>query len=289
MTNKIKIAILDMYNGEPNQGMRCIQDIVQGFDRQAIAQVFDVRAKLEVPDLSHDIYISTGGPGNPTEGDGVWDQQYYQLIHDLWNWNQSGRQPRKFVFFICHSFQMACRLFGVGEVTERKSQSFGVFPIHKTEAGLSEPLFEKLDDPFYGADFRDYQVIAPLQERLHDLDANILALEKIRPHVALERAMMAIRFSDEFFGVQFHPEADAEGMLKHFSDENRKAKIIETHGIEKYNQIIQDLKNPKRIERTHDTLLPGFIATAIEALENGTVFNNEKMKNEEIEVSKINS
>ena len=29
----IKIAILDMYNGEPNQGMRCIIDIVNRFNQ----------------------------------------------------------------------------------------------------------------------------------------------------------------------------------------------------------------------------------------------------------------
>ena len=28
----IKVAILDMYNGEPNQGMRCIIDIINRFN-----------------------------------------------------------------------------------------------------------------------------------------------------------------------------------------------------------------------------------------------------------------
>jgi GMP synthase-like glutamine amidotransferase len=47
------------------------------------------------------------------------------------------------------------------------------------------------------------------------LGVTILRLEKERPHVNLERAIMAIRFSKEVFGTQFHPEADGEGMLRY--------------------------------------------------------------------------
>lgn len=272
MNSKIKIALLDFNNGEPNQGMRCITNIAQQFENQANVQIFDVRAKTEIPTAEHDIYICSGGPGNPLDGDGTWDRQFYQLIHDLWNWNMQGNRPKKYVFFICHSFQMACHLFGVGEVTPRKSKSFGVFPIHKTPHGQTESLLSGLPDPFYGADFRDYQVISPQVDRLEDLESNILALEKIRPHVKLERAVMAIRFSDEFFGVQFHPEADAEGMLKHFANEERKAHVIENYGQEKFDQIIRDLKNPDRIELTQQMILPRFIANAIEQLKSEEVF-----------------
>lgn len=267
----IKIAILDLYNEEPNQGMRCIKNITEGFKDQAETAIFDVRAKEEIAGTDHDIYIFTGGPGNPLEGEENWEEPFYKLIHDLWNWNMSGRLPKKYAFFICHSFQMACHLFGVGEITKRKSKAFGVFPVHKTPAGQLEPLFSNLPNPFYGADFRDYQVISPMTERLEDLESSILALEKIRPHVDLERAIMAIRFSEEFFGVQFHPEADAEGMLQHFSLEVQKSSIIENHGEEKYRQIIQDLENPERIALTHKTLLPEFIKKAIKELQKASV------------------
>ncbi|MEI9933338.1 MAG: hypothetical protein WDM71_00415 [Ferruginibacter sp.] len=41
-----------------------------------------------------------------------------------------------------------------------------------------------------------------------------MAIEKERPHVALPRAIMAVRFNDYMIGFQFHPEADAVGMSK---------------------------------------------------------------------------
>jgi predicted membrane-bound spermidine synthase len=59
--------------------------------------------------------------------------------------------------------------------------------------------------------------------------------------------------------------------LVHFSDENRKTTIINKHGKEKYDQIIRDLKDPNRIELTHDTILPDFITNAINQLKEETI------------------
>ena len=59
--------------GMPNQGMRCINQIVSQYKHQLDVDIFDVRVTGEVPDLSYDLYISSGGPGNPLEGDGIWD------------------------------------------------------------------------------------------------------------------------------------------------------------------------------------------------------------------------
>ena len=99
------------------------------------------------------------------------------------------------------------------------------------------------------------------------MGAKILALEKIRPHVPLERALMAIRFSDEFFGVQFHPEADPDGMLDHFLSPERRKHIVETHSQEKYLRMIEHLNDPDKIGLTHDVVLPQFLNRAIRAVQ----------------------
>ncbi|MFK7776095.1 MAG: type 1 glutamine amidotransferase [Saprospiraceae bacterium] len=271
MEKNVRIAVLDLYNGEPNQGMRCIKEILTNYQEVAEVAVYDLRGKNELPDTGFDIFICSGGPGHPLEGDGVWDKRFYKLIYSLWLWNQDAKhnlnKKKKHVFFICHSFQMACHLFQIGEVTKRHSKSFGIFPVHKTAEGQLDSLFKNLSDPFYAADFRDYQVVNPNQEKLDELGAEIIALEKIRPHVDFERAIMAVRFSEEFFGVQFHPEADPAGMLDHFSKEENKQKIIEEHGLEKFEQMMNDLKDPQRIQKTHSELLPQFIDNAIGLLE----------------------
>jgi homoserine O-succinyltransferase/O-acetyltransferase len=266
---KLKLAILDMYEGTPNQGMRCIQDILKQFDEVIDYQVFDVRSKRQIPDMSFDIYISTGGPGDPRVGDGVWEKLYYAWVQKVWDFNLHNEDQKKHVFFICHSFQMACMHFGIGTVSERKSMSFGTFPVYQTEESHSEPLFEGLDNPFYIADFRRFQVVQPNEKQLDALDIEIVALEKPRPHIPLERAIMAVRFSNEVFGTQFHPEADGDGMLVWFQQEDKKQQVITEHGIEKYNQMIEDLSDPNKIERTQNTILPRFLHYAVtEIMEN---------------------
>ncbi len=258
-----RLAILDMYEGLPNQGMRCIKEILSQFGDVVEWEIFDVRSLAEVPDLSFDIYISTGGPGNPTDGDGVWDVKYFKWLDAVWQWNLNPENSRKHVFLICHSFQMACLHFGLAEVSRRKSVSFGTFICHITEEGQDEPLFDGLDNPFYVADFRDFQVTQPDEARFEDMGAKIIALEKLRPHIALERALMAVRFSEEIFGVQFHPEADSEGMLKHFLDPERRQKIVKEHSEEKYLQMIEHLNDPGKIGLTHDIILPLFLRRAL--------------------------
>jgi len=258
-----RLAILDMYEGIANQGMRCIKEILSQFGSEVEWEIFDVRSHAEVPDMSFDIYISTGGPGDPLDGDGIWDKKYFEWLDAVWQWNQNPENSRKHVFLICHSFQMACRHFKLAEISRRKSVSFGTFPCHITEEGYDEPLLDGLSNPFYVADFRDYQVTQPDEVQFDRLGAKIIALEKERPHIALERALMAVRFSDEIFGVQFHPEADSEGMLKHFLEPERRRKIILEHSEEKYLQMIEHLNDPDKIGLTHDIILPLFLRRAL--------------------------
>ena len=70
----LRVAILDLYEGEANQGMRCLREIIAifGSTHQLNIQVneFNVRQKCEVPGLDYDIYISSGGPGSPLESEG---------------------------------------------------------------------------------------------------------------------------------------------------------------------------------------------------------------------------
>jgi GMP synthase-like glutamine amidotransferase len=264
----LRAALLDMYNGENNRGIPMLKSILHRYDDVLAFEHFDVRAKAQVPDLSFDVYVFSGGPGDPLESGGNWQAPFFGLIEALWQHNLRCTAPeqKKHCFFICHSFQMACHHFGLGEVSQRFKMSFGTYPVHKTHAGKEEPLFEGLTDPFYIADFRRYQVTKPNHGRLHAMGAEVLCLEKLRPHVHHERALMAIRFSPEMIGTQFHPEADPEGLLDYFFEEERRNAIVEEHGEARYNRMIRDLANPQKIQRTFDTLIPGFLDNAIEAL-----------------------
>jgi len=265
MSHPIRIAVLDMYNGEPNQGMRCIIDIINRFNQIVTFQIFDVRGKSEFPAINKfDIYISTGGPGNPLEGEG-WDLKWYTFIDELWQWNKE-QKVKKHMLFICHSFQMACHHFGLATINKRKSTSFGVMTIHKTEAGTNEPILEGLSNPFYAIDSRDYQVVQPKLSIFRKKGAMIIALEKIRNHVEYERAIMGVRFSDEFVGLQFHPEADAMSFVANLRNKEKRDNIIAMKGKTKFRNMLEDLLDEEKIYKTNETIIPNFLRIAINDL-----------------------
>jgi homoserine O-succinyltransferase/O-acetyltransferase len=266
-SNHIKVAILDLYEGVANQGMRCIRELLNQYAENEQLNLsfeeFDVRVKEQLPDLSFDFYISSGGPGSPIDSTGSsWENKYFDWIRSIEHHNHT-QDVKKHILFICHSFQIACKYFGVGEVCKRKSTSFGVFPIHVMPDGITEEVFEGLRNPFYTVDSRDYQVINPNFNRIEEMGGTILAIEKDRPHVPLPRAIMALRFNEYFIGTQFHPEADAVGMSMYLQTDEKKKTVIDNHGEEKWQSMIDQLNDPEKIMYTYNHVIPNFLQIAI--------------------------
>ena len=267
-----KIAILDLYDGFPNQGMRGFHELLERYHQEHNIRftwdVFDVRGADNLPGPDYDIYISSGGPGSPVDSvNDAWDKHYFELMEQLWEHNNSGTARKKFVFFICHSFQLMCRHYQLGQLSKRKSTSFGIFPVTRLPAGMTEPVFKNLPDPFYAVDSRDWQVTQPNDARFAELGCTMLAIEKARPHVPLERALMAVRFSPYFFGTQFHPEADPIGMDKYFHTEEKKSQVIGLHGEAKYHDMLAGLADPNKIMLTQSTVIPQFLDQAFQSLQ----------------------
>ncbi|MEB0249028.1 MULTISPECIES: GMP synthase [unclassified Mucilaginibacter] len=265
---EVRVAVLDLYEGVANEGMRGFRDILERYKGQhnldLTYQIFDVRLKGQVPDTSFDVYISSGGPGSPLNSEGTeWEKKYFRLIDKLEAHNKQEGTQKKHVFFVCHSFQLMCRRYNLGDIALRRSPSFGVLPVHLTEAGRNEQVFEGLSDPFYTVDSRSWQVIKPDMDRIEKLGMKILALEKERPHVKLPQALMAIRFNEYFFATQFHPEADAHGMSVMLQREDKKDEVINEHGEAKYKEMLERLEDPDKIVHTQKTIIPNFLDEAI--------------------------
>ncbi|KQS92754.1 GMP synthase [Chryseobacterium sp. Leaf394] len=263
---EIRIALLDMNNNKKNQGFKNIREISESFKANSEEQIsittFDIRHLNEMPKLEDfDIFISSGGPGNPHREGHEWEEKFANLLDGVFNHNQNSAD-KKYMFLICHSFQIASIHWELGNICERKSYSFGVMPVHKSEEGEHDFLLKNLPDPFYAVDSRAYQFIEPNQQRFDELGMKIMALEKFRPHINLERAVMAIRFSEEIFGTQFHPEANPEGMLENLKDEENKLAMIENYGIEKYLETLDRMDDEDKIKLTQAQILPRFLEDA---------------------------
>lgn len=262
----VRIALLDMNNNQANQGFKNIKEISENFQKQSEENIsitgFDVRHKNEIPNIENfDIFISSGGPGNPHREGFEWEQKFADFLDAVYEHNKNN-DAKKYLFLICHSFQLASIHWDLGNICKRKSYSFGVQPIHKTEEGEEEFLFKNLPDPFYAVDSRAYQFIEPNLDRFEELEMKMVAIEKSRPHIDLERAIMAVRFSDEIFGTQFHPEANPDGMLENLKDEKNKEAMIENYGMEKYLETVDRINDEDKIVLTQSQILPRFLSDA---------------------------
>ncbi|MBW3523561.1 type 1 glutamine amidotransferase [Chryseobacterium sp. NKUCC03_KSP] len=262
----VRIALLDMNNNQVNQGFKNIKEISENFQKQSEENIsitgFDVRHKNEIPNIEDfDLFISSGGPGDPHREGFEWEQKFADLLDAVYEHNKHN-DAKKYLFLICHSFQLASIHWGLGNICKRRSYSFGVQPIHKTEEGEEEFLFKNLPDPFYAVDSRAYQFIEPNVERFEELGMKMVAIEKSRPHIDLERAIMAVRFSDEIFGTQFHPEANPDGMLENLKDEKNKEAMIENYGMEKYLETVDRINDEDKIVLTQSQILPRFLGDA---------------------------
>ena len=110
----VRFAILDMNEGYPNQGMRCIRDIVYRWANEKqielIYDVFEVRLKNELPDMSYDIYISSGGPGDPLSTRFEdWDIQWNKWLNETLRWNENPDNDQKKIRFLYLPFLPACQ------------------------------------------------------------------------------------------------------------------------------------------------------------------------------------
>ena len=157
-------------------------------------------------------------------------------------------------------------LLGFGEVTQKKILFFRSYAYSIRQKPVKRFLLKNLPGTFYAVDSRAYQVIQPKTNHLEKHGMQILALEKERPYVDLERAVMAIRFSDEIFGTQFHPEADPEGFLESLKVEKYKNSIIEDYGLDKYQETIDRIDDEDKVVLTRKEILPVFLEFAAQQI-----------------------
>ncbi|MEW6734226.1 MAG: hypothetical protein AB1489_23065 [Acidobacteriota bacterium] len=277
----LRIAVLDMNNGYKNQGIGCIYNILAescenwarhyGQRLNPTIEHFRVRDFGEVPSPRFDIYISSGGPGSPYDGEGKqWEKDYCHLLNNVIEHNL--HQSRKVFFFaICHSLQVLARCFNLAEVVDAPRPIYGIMPVYPTPAGRSSYLLEDLNDRFFAFERRNYQVVEPDETALSPINGRVLAIES-RDGLR-GKAIMALSIGDEFQATQFHPEADRDSMLRNFLDPEKRDDILALNGEALYNKMLASLYAEDRVKRTRAVVLPKFLMRAYQHL-TGLANNN---------------
>ncbi len=265
----IKIALLDLYNGQPAKAISSLVAIIEQYQAQyrlnLQTDVFSVRDKNEMPAPDYDIYIGSGGPGSPLDSEGsAWEQKFFNLFKQLDIHNTTAGSEKKHSLLICHSFQLMCRQWSLGTVNRRRNLSYGIFPVKLTQAGTGDPLFNHLPAPLYVLDSRYWQVICPDHNRLAQTGAEILAMEDAALAGGHPQALMAVRFNPYMVGVQFHPEA-IPAVLQVQLAEGGGQQFIAQYGQASYQHFIDELKDNRKLQRTCQTIIPNFLDEAVKA------------------------
>ncbi len=273
MNNKskqiINIAILDLNDGQENYGISSIQAIIDSqmseLGVEYICDTFGVRCKCEVPDMSYDIFISSGGPGSPLESvDSEWEKRYFEWLTEVEKWNADEKNTdKKYVFFICHSFQLACRYYSVGNICERQNTAFGIFPIHLLEEAKKISFFGTLADPLYVVENRKYQVLDNSQSQKSKSGPQVLAFESdlLSEHVD-KKALAIVSFNTYMIGTQFHPEIDSKIIGIQLYQEDKKKLVVDSFGDDLWQTMVHSVDAPNSVSAIHNTVLPTFLKQA---------------------------
>lgn len=265
----LRVCIVDMNNGHVNQAMRCLRGIVGNFFERVRADNPALPCELvtvsprdtgdEVP-RDCDLYLSSGGPGSPFDGDGAaWVEDYSRFVDGVVESATRGGSERRALFAICYSFEMVVRHFRLAAINPRAERKFGVMPVYTTPEGMAHPLLQPFGDRLFAFEHRNWEAVDLDDRLLRSLGGKVLALES-RDGFSKGRAILGLDVAPGVEAVQFHPEADRPGVMNWVARPDQAAAFRATYGEVTYQAMLRTLDDPRRLARTYALVIPGWMS-----------------------------
>jgi GMP synthase-like glutamine amidotransferase len=272
---ELSICIIDMNSGHVNQAMRCFRTIATRFFDKVREHNPGLRCRLtEVSprDTQNpiprdcDVYVGSGGPGSPYDGD---DMAWFSDFSGFCDWmvDEVGRpdEHQKSLFGVCYTFELLVRHYKVCEVAMRDSRKFGVMPAYTTSFGQKHPLLSPFKDRLFAFEHRNWEAVGLDEARLRALGGGVLAQESRDGH-SKGRAILGFEIAPGIETVQFHPEADRAGVMSWIARPEQAAAFRATYGEDTYQAMLRTLDDPNRLARTYALVIPGFLQRRFNAL-----------------------
>ena len=264
----LTVCIIDMNNGHVNQAMRCFRGIVAQFFQRVgranpgldtkLVEVSPRDTQNPIP-RDADLYIGSGGPGSPYDGDAQpWFADFAAFMEFLGGEARRTDDQQKALFAVCYTFELLVRHFRVADMLVRDSRKFGVMPVYTTQRGQSHPLLHAFRDRLFAFEHRNWEAVNPDERRISELGGAILAQES-RDGYSKGRAVLGIDFGPGIEAVQFHPEADRAGVMSWVARPEQAEAFRETYGELTYQAMLRTLDDPNRLARTYALVIPGFL------------------------------
>ncbi len=257
-----------MNNGHVNQAMRCFRGLASSFFERV--RLFNPTLDCEIVEVSPrdtddvvprdcDLYLSSGGPGSPFDGDGTtWVDDYGRFSDGVVESAIRDDEGQQALFAICYSFELVVRHFKVAHVGPRSERKFGVMPIYTTPEGQRHPLLTAFGDRLFAFEHRNWEAIDLDESRLRSLGGTLLARES-RDGVSKGRALLALEVAPGIETVQFHPEADRPGVMNWVARPEQAEAFKAQYGEFTYQAMLRTLDDPRRLARTYALVIPGWL------------------------------
>ncbi len=262
------MCLVDMNAGHTNQAMRCFRGIVTSFFDRVRQHNPGLSCRLsevsprdtnDVIPRDSDVYIGSGGPGSPYDGD---DQPWFADFRSFVDWmvgeSQRADEERKSLFGVCYTYELLVRHFEVADMSTRDSRKFGVMPIYTTSQGQKHAMLSAFRDRLFAFEHRNWEAVNLDEKKLAALGGTLLAQES-RDGYSKGRGLLGFDFGAGIEAVQFHPEADRAGVMSWVARPEQAAAFRATYGEETYQAMLRTLDDPNRLARTFALVIPGFL------------------------------
>lgn len=265
----LRVCLIDMNNGHPNQAMRCLRLLVSRFHEHIrttnpgidiqLVQVSPRDKGERAPD-DCDLYLASGGPGSPYDGDGQqWLTDFEHFLDAVVEDNLVRGPAARALFGVCYSFEIIVRHYKLATVAPRATRKFGVMPVYTTAAGRAHPLLAPFGDRLFAFEHRNWEAIDLDESALKKLGGTVLARESREGRDDKGKAILGLDVAPGIETVQFHPEADRAGVIAWVTRPDQAQAFREAYGDETYERMLKTLDDPNRLARTFAILIPGWM------------------------------
>jgi homoserine O-succinyltransferase/O-acetyltransferase len=272
----LRLSLVDMNNGVPNEAVRCFRRLLDAFAARVRAanprlsvglEHVQPRNLGELPSPKADLILSSGGPGSPHDGwDEPWCTGFRGFLDSILERTAQHPETAPQAFVVCHSFEIAIQHFRFAEMTRRHDLKFAIFPAYLTEEGEKTDYLKPFGERLFVWEHRRFQAVGLDAARLRAQGGALLARESRPGQTDKGEAILGLRFGPGLEGTQFHPEADRPGVLAWIHRPEHTAALRDAYGNSLLERMMKTLDDPGRLARTYALLIPGWLTSRFNRL-----------------------